>query len=246
MKLACLFFATVALAASAAGHAWLFAPFATMPLPAPTDPRDDVSEKEERKPSPPVELDTAPATPRQPAPKEAGPTTPPATTSPVDPTGTRSMGEPRADLAIEIEVDDELAILAYARQHKLQLAMVAEDTRQVWPLHIADDGRLDVLARTGSGTGIFLMLPRRDGNGRPNRLAHWGALARSIAGVPHRLATQLALELPDDGLDRAARDALRQHCVTAHLALPEVRRVVVRAVLVDGVASLAVTKVVMP
>lgn len=246
MRLACLFFATLAVAASAAGHAWLFAPFATMPLPVPIDPRDDEPEKEERKTAPPVELDTAPATPRQPAPEEAGPTAPPATPGPVDRAGTRSMGEPRADLAIEIEVDDELAILAYARQHRLQLAMVAEDTRQVWPLHIADDGRLDVLARTGSGTGSFLMLPHRDGTGRQNRFAHWGALARSIASVPYQLATQLALELPDDGLDRAAREALRQHCATARLALPEVRRVVVRAVLVDGVASLAVTKVVMP
>lgn len=245
MKLACLFFATLAVAASAVGHAWLFAPFATMSLPAPIDPRDDEPDKEERKPAPPVELDAAPPTARQPAPTEPAPA-PPAGTGPVDAAGTRSIGEPRADLAIEIEVDDERAILAYAEQHRLQLALVAEDTRQVWPLHIADDGRLDVLARNGTGTGTFLMLPHRDGNGRPNRLAHWGALARSIAGVPHHVATQLALELPDDALDRAARDALRLHCATARLALPEVRRVVVRAVLVDGVASLAVTKVVMP
>lgn len=243
MKLACLFFATLAVAASAAGHAWLFAPFAAMSVPVPIDPRDDEPEKEERKPAPPVELDTAP--PAQPAPKEPAPA-PPAGTGPVDPAGTRSIGEPRADLAIEIEVDDEKAILAYAHQHKLQLAMVAEDTRQVWPLHIADDGRLDVLAQTGPGTGTFLMLPHRDGHGRANRLTHWGALARSIAGVPHQLATQLALELPDDALDRAARDALRAHCATARLAVAEVRRVVVCAVLVDGVASLAVTKVVLP
>ncbi|MBK8975925.1 MAG: hypothetical protein IPM29_08355 [Planctomycetes bacterium] len=64
--------------------------------------------------------------------------------------------------------------------------------------------------------------------------------------VASNVATDLALALTDDSLDRAAREALREHCARERIPIGTVHRVTVRPVPRDGGAGLVVRSVSVP
>ncbi|MBK8975150.1 MAG: hypothetical protein IPM29_04445 [Planctomycetes bacterium] len=235
MKAVVVLFATVALGASSALHLWLFRPFdraeseTIVPLPRP-----DKEPKEKGDAGVFVMPDAAAAAlGRQ----------PPAADAPEEDDGARLGGTPRDDLVVDIDADDEIAMITLADAMRLQLVLVARKPPSVWPVRIDAAGRLTVGERLEHATSWFLRLPERGGDGRRLRYQHWGLLARSLLQVAPDVATDLALALTDDSLDRAAREALRQHCARERIPIGTVQRVTVRPALHDGVPILVVRSV---
>ncbi|MBK8975924.1 MAG: transposase [Planctomycetes bacterium] len=140
-------FAFMALGASSALHLWLFRPFdhptreTIVPILRPDEPPEDEDDG----------ILVAPDAAGEPLEDRL-----PATDAPEEADGARLGGQPRDDLAIDLDAGDEIAMITLADAMRLQLVLVARQPRSVWQVHIDAAGRLAVGERVESAPSMFL------------------------------------------------------------------------------------------